>query len=104
VLRLRLLGRKRLRSYASLLDTRIKACGVPCLYVSLDSPWLLTGAVRGDTTVTTISKETFYIQTLSAPGLSRGAVVATGMGEIVGFVGGDLDAEEEGAEKRLLLM
>ena len=50
--------------------------------------------------VTTVNKDFFTLQNLSAPGLSGGAVIASHLGEIVGFVGGAYDAEEKGKVQR----
>ena len=63
-------------------------------------PQAAHGRWEANTTVTSIGRETFHIQSLSAPGLSGGAVVATSMGNVVGFMGGAWDALEEGKEQR----
>jgi hypothetical protein len=60
--------------------------------------YALPGAVPGrwvsQTRVTHVGRLVFYLQALSAPGGSRGAVLATSTGHVVGFVGGAYDVEE----------
>ena len=55
-----------------------------------------------DTTIASIQRDSFCVTTLSAPGLSGGAVVATRMGQIVGVVGGAMDASEGRETKRFV--
>jgi hypothetical protein len=47
-----------------------------------------------DTTVASIDRNSFCVAALSAPGLSGGEVVATRMGQVVGVMGGAMDARE----------
>ena len=55
-----------------------------------------------DTNITSINSESFCVAALSAPGLSGGAVVATLMGQIVGVVGGAIDARKGREIKRFV--
>ena len=59
-------------------------------------PHTAAGRWEGLSNVTSIGRSTFGLQMLSAPGLSGGAVVATEQGEVVGIMGGNHDAEEDG--------
>lgn len=63
-------------------------------------PAAVNGRWQADTTIASIERDAFYLQTLSCPGLSGGAVVASHLGQIVGIIGGAMDATEEGNEKR----
>lgn len=62
-------------------------------------PHTAKGRWEGASIVTSIDRSTFGLQMLSAPGLSGGAVVATEQGDVVGIMGGDHDAEENGKPK-----
>jgi hypothetical protein len=55
-----------------------------------------------DTTIASINRNSFCVAALSAPGLSGGAVVATRMGQIVGVMGGAMDAREGREIKRFV--
>eukprot|EP00980_Cylindrotheca_fusiformis_P017470 scaffold5466_cov90-Cylindrotheca_fusiformis.AAC.2 len=55
-----------------------------------------------DAQVASIDKNFFCVTSLSAPGLSGGAVVATRMGQIVGVVGGAMDVTEGREMKRFV--
>lgn len=59
-------------------------------------PHTSSGRWEGMSTVTSIGRSTFGLQMLSAPGLSGGAVVATSQGDVVGVMGGNEDALDEG--------
>eukprot|EP00980_Cylindrotheca_fusiformis_P017675 scaffold5540_cov96-Cylindrotheca_fusiformis.AAC.3 len=53
-----------------------------------------------DAQVASIGRNSFCVTTLSAPGLSGGAIVATCMGQIVGVGGAAMDATEQGRETK----
>lgn len=63
-------------------------------------PQTVEGRWEGNTTITSVAQHHFCIQLLSAPGLSGGAVITSSMGEVVGFVGGAYDAQEDGKDFR----
>jgi hypothetical protein len=61
---------------------------------------VIEGRWTATTYVTAVGKNGFQLQNLSAPGLSGGAVIATNMGKIIGYIHGAQDAEEEGTVQR----
>jgi hypothetical protein len=52
------------------------------------------GRWEANTTITTVDRLSFYLQNLSGPGGSGGAVVTTKTGNVIGYMGGAFDVEE----------
>ncbi len=50
--------------------------------------WVATSSV------TSVGAQGFHVQSLSSPGLSGGAVIATGCGQVIGYMHGAQDAVE----------
>lgn len=67
-------------------------------------PKAIPGRWVSHTRVTHVGKLVFYVQALSAPAASGGAVLATSTGKVVGFIGGAYDVEEPDSknEKKLV--
>ena len=62
-----------------------------CVYAL---PGSIPGRWVSQTSVTHVGRLVFYLQALSAPGRSGGAVLATKSGKMVGFIGGAYDVQE----------
>lgn len=99
--------RARRATVAAKKETVLKAdviCKTPSFWYGSVSPldnvnvFALPGAVEGrwvaSTIVQSVSLRSFYVQALSAPGGSGGAVIATSSGLVVGFVGGANDYKD----------
>lgn len=57
-------------------------------------PAAAPGRWEANTTITTVDRLSFYLQNLSGPGISGGAVVTTKTGNVIGYMGGAFDVEE----------
>ena len=62
-----------------------------CVYAL---PGSIPGRWVSPTSVTNVGHSIFYLQALSAPGGSGGAVLATKSGKMAGFIGGAYDVKE----------